>query len=279
MDEQTRKQQIQNTFNTACEGYDRDPLRFFRLAAEGLPEMHRLRGDEHVLDVAAGTGTPAMAIAPHLPRGRLTGVDFSEGMLAQARAKTAEQNHTHVDFQLMDMTAMSLPEDYFDAANCSFGIFFVEDMDGLTRHIAGKLKPGGHLVTCHFLEGSFAPLADLFIQRMNSYGVEMPPPGWMRLGNEALNRALLEAAGLENIETMEREISYHYDSPEQWWELVWYAGFRGFLMQLNEEQLAEFKRDHLAEISAQATAEGIPLQMRIIYTRGHKPESNGRRLT
>jgi hypothetical protein len=27
----------------------------------------------------------------------------------------------------------------------------------------------------------------------------------------------------------------------------------------------------LAEIAAQATAEGIPLQMHIIYTRGHKP--------
>jgi ubiquinone/menaquinone biosynthesis C-methylase UbiE len=36
-----------------------------------------LKGDEHVLDVATGTGYAAMAIAGNLPDGKVTGIDFT----------------------------------------------------------------------------------------------------------------------------------------------------------------------------------------------------------
>ena len=67
MNEQEMKLNSQKTFDTVSPGYDNSALRFFEYAAQGLPAIFDFRGNERVLDVASGTGTPAAAIAPHVP--------------------------------------------------------------------------------------------------------------------------------------------------------------------------------------------------------------------
>lgn len=64
MDEQQRKQLIQNTFNTVASGYDNAAMRFFQKAAQCLPGIFNFRGNEQVLDVATGTGRAALAMTP-----------------------------------------------------------------------------------------------------------------------------------------------------------------------------------------------------------------------
>jgi len=49
----------------------------------------------------------------------VTGVDFSVGMLDQARRKAAG----NIAFLERDMTALQLPANSFDVAVCAFGIF------------------------------------------------------------------------------------------------------------------------------------------------------------
>ena len=56
MENDGRKEFIRNVFNTVCEQYGTGSLRFFENAASHLPDMVSLRGDEHVLDIATGTG-------------------------------------------------------------------------------------------------------------------------------------------------------------------------------------------------------------------------------
>ncbi len=270
MNEQELKQHIQKTFDTVSPGYDNGALRFFEYAAQGLPAVFEFAGDERVLDVASGTGTPAAAIAPHVPSGSVTGIDFSQGMLAQAKAKAAERNLHNIRFERMDMTAMSLPEAHFDAANCSFGVFFVEDMVGLVRHIGSKLKPGGTLVTTHFYDGSFSPISETFLSRVETYGIEVPPIGWKRVGDEALNVELFRSAGLTNIETQRKNVGYHLKDAGEWWDIVWHAGYRGLVAGLEPERLEQFKREHLEEIDALATDDGIWLNIEVIYTKGTK---------
>ena len=89
MDEQQRKQQIKNTFNTVSEGYDNQALRFFMNSAHQLPAIFGFKGNEHILDVATGTGIAALELARAVPQGKVTGIDFSEGMLTQARSKAS----------------------------------------------------------------------------------------------------------------------------------------------------------------------------------------------
>ncbi len=103
MDDRQRKAQLKKTFDTVAEGYGSRGMEFFHNAAAHLPRVLKLQGHEHLLDVATGTGIAATAIAPHLPHGKVTGIDLSEGMLAQARARAQSLGLASIEFHAMDM--------------------------------------------------------------------------------------------------------------------------------------------------------------------------------
>ncbi|KPJ94160.1 MAG: hypothetical protein AMJ53_05825 [Gammaproteobacteria bacterium SG8_11] len=247
MDEHERKLHIKNTFNTVSEGYDNPALRFFINSAKKLPDIFQFKGDEQVLDVATGTGIAALELAGALPQGKVTAIDFSDGMLNQA-----------------------FPDNHFDAANCSFGIFFVEDMEGSLRHISQKVKSGGQIVCSSFIEDAFQPVQEIFLGHLEEYGIERPPISWKRIASAEQSTALFRSAGLSDIQTQRYNAGYHLENADQWWNVVWYAGYRGLISQLKPEQLEPFKQQHLAEIQKLATHEGIWLDVEVLYTRGRR---------
>lgn len=271
MNDQEAKERVRATFDAVADVYDCHALRFFHKAAECLPATFAFTGNESVLDVAAGTGIPARAMAAYLPHGRVTAVDLSEGMLAQASAKCRSAGITNINFLPMDMTAMSFEEASFDAANCSFGIFFVEEMIDALRHIASKVRSGGAVVTTHFRSGSFGQLTELLGDRVEAYGLDRPPLGWMRVATEAQNIDLFESAGLTDIEITPHDLGYFLDGPEQWWEVVWNAGYRSLIASLEPARLEQFKREHLEEVAELMTPEGLRLDIEVLITKGVRP--------
>ncbi|MBI1282783.1 MAG: methyltransferase domain-containing protein [Thiobacillus sp.] len=268
MDEQQRKAQLKQTFDTVAEGYGSGGMAFFHNAAALLPHVFRLQGDERLLDVATGTGIAATAIAPHLPQGKVTGIDFSEGMLAQARARAQSLGLDNIELHAMDMQEIGFDDACFDAANCSFGLFFLPDMQGLLQHIASKVKPGGQVVVSSFCEGAFAPNVDLFLERIQRYGVAPPDFTWKKVCTEEQFQALFEGAGLRDVQVRRQQIGYPMDDAETWWRVIWYAGFRGLVAQLSEPDLARFKQEHLAEIAALHDGQGIPLDIPALFASG-----------
>jgi len=270
MDEQERKQHIQKTFNTVATGYDNPALAFFPKAAAHLPEIFNFKGHEHVLDIATGTGTPAIAIAPYLQHGKVTGIDFSEKMLAQAQAKIMKNNLSNIELYQMDMQMLTFPDNYFDAGNASFAIFFVDNMLNLLSHIASKVKPKAKIVSCAFYQDSFSPNIDLFLEKVQLYGIEPPEFNWKKIDTEDKYQHLYESAGLTEIKIHRRDISYHLDDANAWWSIIWNAGFRGVISQFDPPQLAQFKQEHLAEINNLSTEQGIPLKIEILFAEGTK---------
>ena len=268
MDDVQRKAQLKKTFDTVADGYGSRGMQFFHNAAGHLPGIFRFQGHEHVLDVATGTGIAATTIAPHLPRGKVTGIDLSECMLAQARANAQAKGLGNIELHSMDMQRIAFEEQTFDAANCSFGIFFLPGMQDLLEHIASKVKPGGKVVTCSFFEGAFEPNVGLFLERIQRYGVAPPEFNWKSISTEESYAALYHAAGLENVEIVRRDIGYFLADAEEWWRVVWYAGFRGLVAQLSEADLARFRQEHLAEIAALQTPQGIPLRVSALFASG-----------
>jgi ubiquinone/menaquinone biosynthesis C-methylase UbiE len=268
MDDLQRKAMLRKTFDTVAEGYGSAGMEFFHKAAAHLPRILKLQGDEHLLDVATGTGIAATAIASHLPRGRVTGIDLSEGMLAQARARAQCLGLDNIELHAMDMADIGFDDARFDAANCSFGLFFLPDMTRLLQHIASKVKPGGQVVACSFYRGSFEPNVDLFLERIQRHGVAPPEFTWKNISTEEQFAALFASAGLDDVQTCRHDVGYFLDSAEAWWRVIWYAGFRGLVAQLGEPELARFKQEHLAEIAALRTGQGIPLDVTALFASG-----------
>lgn len=111
-------------------GLDR---RWRRLTAEAVVAP----GDQ-VLDACCGTGD--LALAARAEGGKVTGLDFSERMLEQARAKAAE-----IDWIRGDLLRLPFEQETFDAVTVGFGVRNVEDLDRALRELRRVLKPGGRL--------------------------------------------------------------------------------------------------------------------------------------
>lgn len=261
---------VQSTFNAVADGYDDPTLRFFPACAKQLADLLELRGDEQVLDVATGTGHAALELAARLPRGRATGVDFSAGMLAQARRKAAARGVANVDFAEMDMLDLRFDDGRFDAALCSFGIFFVENMEAALAQIAAKVRPGGRVVLSSFQLDYFRPLRQLLLDQLAARGVVLPPQPWERIATEAGFRALCASAGLRDVRIEARNVGYHLADENEWWRVVWNAGFRRLVGQLPPADLEAFRQEHLRKVAALKTRAGLWLDIGVFFAQGVK---------
>jgi ubiquinone/menaquinone biosynthesis C-methylase UbiE len=265
------KELFKSTFDTVAEGYDGPAMRFFPQSAEQIPVFLDLSGDEQVLDVACGTGSASFALAGKLPRGHVTGIDFSSGMLARARQKQAEGDVRNVTFFEMDMQALDFPDGCFDIAVSSFSIFFVNDMQSQLAHIARKVKSAGRIIMTTFYENAFTPLIGIFLEHLKAYGIDPPTLAWKKVASGGQCTSLFGNAGLQNVRTERMEFGFHLENAFQWWHIVWNGGFRGLVNKLEPDDLKQFKEKHLSEIEQLASDRGIWLDLSIIYTVGTKP--------
>ncbi|MCK4705232.1 MAG: methyltransferase domain-containing protein [Gammaproteobacteria bacterium] len=203
MESNERKKMIQQGFDTVAAGYDHPSLSFFPETAKRLIEHLKLEPHQQLLDVCTGTGVVALTAAEKLSQGKVTGIDLSSGMLQQAKNKAADKNLSNTEFQQMDLEQLTFPDGTFDVATSSFGLFFIEDMTTALSNIASTVDQGGKVAITSFAGEAFSPMAEIFLQRFESTGRQVPPLSWKRLATEELLREQFNAVGtpyMTNIE-------------------------------------------------------------------------------
>lgn len=264
------KEMFKKTFDLVAPSYDSRTTCFFSESVTHLVPLLSLKGDENILDVATGTGNAALELSRMVPHGQVRGIDFSSGMLQKADEKKRAAGYHNVQFIEMDMQSIQFPEDYFDLAVCCYGIFFVEDMIGQIGHMANKVKSTGKVAITTFYQNLFSPQTDLFLNRIEQYGIEIPQLSWKRTNTKEKCLELFQEAGLVDITTYQQDVGYYLSPPEKWWDVLWNAGYRGLIEQLEEDELATFKKDHLKEVAALADSNGLWLEIGTLYTIGTK---------
>lgn len=98
---------------------------------------------ERILDIAAGTGTSSAAL--HRNGARVVGLDFSTGMVEQARKR-----HKKIEFIQGDAQQLPFGDNEFDAVTISFGLRNINDPRAALSEMYRVLKPGGRLVITEF---------------------------------------------------------------------------------------------------------------------------------
>ncbi len=270
MKEQQYKQMYRKTFNIIAEGYDNPNMWFFDDSANYIASLLNLEGHERVLDVATGTGNVAIALATKLPEGHVIGIDFSEGMLSQAKRKMNDIRAKNIEFIEMDMQSIEFPDKSFDVAVCAYSIFFVEDIRKQLVHIASKIKEGGTILVSTFFEKSFSPLVDLFFKRLEIYGIEPPNLVWKRIATQNQCVSLFKDVGLCDITCECVKDGQNLRNASVWWYIVMNGGFRGLINKLSMDDFEKFKEEHLAEVMELATEKGIWMDMSYLHTIGKK---------
>jgi ubiquinone/menaquinone biosynthesis C-methylase UbiE len=265
-----RKKMIQQGFDTVAAGYDHPSLFFFPETAKRLVAHLDLEPHHHLLDVCTGTGAVALTAAEILSEGRVFGIDLSSGMLQQAENKAAEKNLDNTEFRQMDVDDLEFPEDTFDVATSSFGLFFLEDMTRALANIAGTVKPGGRIAITSFAGDAFSPFADIFISQYEATGREVPPLSWKRLATEELISEQFHAVGITRLEIHHESLGYHMTEPQMWWDVVWNAGWRSLLNQMTEEEQAAFEQSHKQAVAEALGEEGVWFNTEVMIAVGEK---------
>jgi ubiquinone/menaquinone biosynthesis C-methylase UbiE len=109
-------------------------------ALEQLP----LRDTHRVLDLGCGEGWATRWLAERLPEGEAVGLDGSDDMLAQARAKATSPRATFVRGEL---DALPFDDGSFDHAFSMEALYYV-DLDRALAEVARVVRRGGSLAAC-----------------------------------------------------------------------------------------------------------------------------------
>lgn len=102
----------------------------------------------NILDIATGTGDLAFYLHRRLPGASITGIDLSEGMIAEALAKLKKEPAEaarRIEFRKADATAIPLPDGCMDLVTVAYGVRNFENLRAGYREMRRVLRPGGTL--------------------------------------------------------------------------------------------------------------------------------------
>jgi ubiquinone/menaquinone biosynthesis C-methylase UbiE len=135
-----------------------DPRAFIHFVdtMNALPEMQaikermivrlRLQPGHRVLDAGCGTGDDARRLAELVgPSGRVTGIDFSQAMVDEARAR-AEGSGLPVEFRQGDACHLDLPDASFDGVRCERMLIHLTEPAAAVAEMVRVTRPGGRVV-------------------------------------------------------------------------------------------------------------------------------------
>lgn len=268
------KQRIVDVFDTIAAGYDHTALRFFSFAADRVVKTLDPRPGQKILDIATGTGAIAIACAQAVkPDGRVIAIDLSSAMLDMALQNAQRMGLDNVDQFQMDADTLEFRKNNFDHSICSFGLFFLPEMQKALAEWMRVTKPGGKVVFTSFAEASFNPMVKLFIEQLESLGLDMNdrPFATQRLSNPEVCKELMLDVGFESVGVEVEQVGYHLQCIDDWWAVVWNSGMRGLVQRLADDQQAEFKKQHLESIQSLFSDKGLWLNVEVLVSQGVVP--------
>jgi len=198
-----------------------------------------------VLDVAAGSGQPALTIAPRIqPGGTILGIDFSPEMVAVAERRGRQAGASHVSFSTMDAERLELSDASFDAVTCACGLIFFPDAHRALAEMRRVLKPGGRIAIVVWDEPSKSPFVTVGGGAISRFHAPTPPhpnsPGAFRFAKPAVLERVLRDAGFDDVTIASVAMPIEFESTQEYWEMFTEcaAGIKTKISVLsNEDQL------------------------------------------
>jgi ubiquinone/menaquinone biosynthesis C-methylase UbiE len=187
---------------------------------------------ERWLDVATGTG--AVALRAARAGAEVTGLDISERLLEQARAKAGREG-LEIAFELGDAQRLRHDDGSFDVASSSFGVIFAPDAARAARELGRVVRPGGRVGLATWCPNeAVARISAQFRRKLPAADMEL----W---GEREHVRELLGDAFELHISV--GTFRYEARSPEELWELAASATppTKAFLATLDDRSRSEYR--------------------------------------
>jgi len=110
----------------------------------------RLETGMKALDIGCGIGTDAFDLAERVgPTGHVTGVDFSESLIAEAVRRAARRSLS-VNFEVGDAQSLRFPDNTFDAVRTERMLMHVPNAEKALSEMARVLRHDGRMAVLDF---------------------------------------------------------------------------------------------------------------------------------
>jgi SAM-dependent methyltransferase len=252
-------------WDDTAEGWKRWWPTFERAAQtvnDRLVELATVRAGNRVLDIATGSGEPALTAARIVGRsGRVVAVDMSPGMLAIARERIDAAGLHNVEVIESDAESLNLDASSFDAVLCRWGLMFMPDLDGVIRAMHRALKPGGRFATAVWSVADKVPMLGLAREAIRRITGIVPPPNApdpTKLADTSILERALGGAGFRDIAFERLIVTFEFPSAAAFADFrSQIGGTRATLSKMPAEVARRVREAVVASAQQYASADGV----------------------
>jgi SAM-dependent methyltransferase len=222
-----------------------------RDVTEAIVQEADLKPGMNVLDLAGGTGQPALTVAKAVgDSGSVTCTDFVDPMVAVAERNAKEAGLRNMTFRQVDAEAIPFDDGRFDRVTCRFGVMFFPDVQKALGEVKRVLQPGARAVFAVWGPTSENPGFQATTGLLIEKGViQPPPPGALtpqRFAEPGSISRELTAAGFRDVREDQRRVGWAFPGgPDEYWDFFHgtFPAVRAALAEMDAERAAAVKQD------------------------------------
>lgn len=208
---------------TAAEKWKAKSATMGRDVTEALVAYADPQPNMRILDLASGTGEPAITIAKRIaPTGHVTALDLSSDLLAIAAERARQRGLANLTTQQADAQQLPFLDEQFDLATSRFGVMFFPDTQRALTELRRVLKPGAR--ACFAVWGSkdqpyFASTIGVVHRHVGGPFLEPKGPDPFRFSRPGSLSEALSQSGFSSVHEEARTVPWTWPGPpEEAWE-------------------------------------------------------------
>lgn len=231
-----------------------------------------------VLDIACGTGEPAITIATALrSSGMVIGADISPGPLKIAEQRARERGLTNVEFTPADVHDLPFPDGDFDRITCRFGVMFFDDCLGALGELRRVLRLGGRVSLL-----AWGPMRQPYFETIIGTilrtvpGLQLPESctAMFKFGVPGALSSVLRDARFSYPEECLLDVPWNWpESPRELWAYFQQVTvpFKPLLQAIPPEHRSQVDANVLAELSRRFDGREVKFDAKIVLASAAKP--------
>ena len=216
-------QQIQPDWHKIAEKFDMW-LPYIKPAGDNMLEAVSVQKGDKVLDIASGTGEPALTLAQQMGNSiHIIGTDAAEGMVKVAQEKVDRLGLENIEFMAMSGDNLEFSDNTFDKLICRFGIMFFDDVLAGLKEMCRVLKSDGAFAFAVWNTAETMPVMQWSYQAFKNKIAddELPPIDMVTsMSVPGVLQNLLIRAGYTDLAITRHTLDYRFDSFESYCDIV-----------------------------------------------------------
>jgi SAM-dependent methyltransferase len=231
----------------------------------------------NVLDLASGTGEPAISLASRVgAQGHVAALYLSAGLLEIATKRAAARGLTNFATHQGDVHSLPFPDNSFDLATSRFGVMFFGDPDGALRELRRVLRPGAR--ACFLAWGTFdqpywQSMMGVVHRHVGGPLLQPDGPDPFKFGEPGSLSEVFRSAGFGEVEEETKTLPGMWPGPvEELWEYAQSVSvpFRPLLERVPAEKWPQIHAEVHAQVRRSFDGEKVVFGVSVVFASGRK---------